>query len=152
MPKAKVFPRYSDLLNEMIENNFYISEAIKLKNQRDWMFPELGDWDGDPHHITGSNSLQHAFDRDEINSVYIDALRTGGDENGGRITDCKSCKMQGDYIAADERATSLRYATSIRCSMMASGARRGGHSSSKGIFANLIKNVADNIADGYQGV
>lgn len=154
MPVAQLYDRYNNLLSTLISDGASIRQSYTLDGQRVWQTPHKGDvaadeWDGDVHHLSGDNSLIAAFDRTEINNDYKAALNTGGARLGGRVADTKVCKHQADYVAADERATSLRYASPVRCAMMA-GARREGHGKSvTGVFAILIKTVTDNLRDGY---
>lgn len=148
--QAQLFDRYRELLVKLMDDNAEIADSYILETQRQWQTPDENDWNGDPHNISGGTSLMSAFDRAAINTAYTNALNTGGAANGGRSTDTKVCKIQGDYIAADERATSLRYASPIRCAMMASARRSGHGNQATGVFATLINNVVDNLAKGYQ--
>ena len=96
----------------------------------DWDQP--ADWSGDPLDIPG---LTAAYDRAAIGAAYAqifaDAAAPGPSGAAAALT------LQGDQLAADERALRARYATPVRLAVMAAG-RRQGHGSPGGVFQQVI--------------
>jgi hypothetical protein len=104
--------------------------------QRQWMYPPLSGWSGDPQDIVGMNQ---AFDRTNLNNLYYSIINdltvNTPSTHSGTIGESMAVKLQIDYIAIMERAFRTRYCSSVRARLH-SAARRTGHGDSTyGLFA-----------------
>ena len=109
-----------------------------------------GPWDLNIFHISGDNSIIAAFDRAVMNNEYVKIINTGGNKDGGRLADVRVNKVQLHWLAAKERAITLRYMSPIRAAMHAAN-RRQGHGSDGGIYDDIRTYLVDSMAAGYDG-
>lgn len=113
------------------------ADAVRNAASGDWDRPS--GWSGDPLDIPG---LAVAFDRSAIGVAYTGLLADGA--NPGPAGAAASLTIQGDHLAADERALRARYATPVRLMAMAAG-RRAGHSAPAGVPAGVILRRAQDL-------
>jgi|TARA_R110000824_G_scaffold16491_4_gene68428 hypothetical protein len=137
--KSEIRERFLAQLNKAAETATAVSNATLLKAQRRWHLVDKGDWDGDLFNIT---DIGKAFSRKENEEDVAEAIKDGA--SPGTSGDLMVSVMQGDYLAAQERAFRVRHQSRARADIHAA-ARRMGHAHDKGIFKRGIKGVIENI-------
>ena len=143
--KAELRDRFVAQLNKSADAANTISKAFLLQGQRRWHIVDKGEWDGDLFDLSG---ISKAFSREENEEDVANSIKDGA--NPGTSGDLIVSVMQGDYLAAQERAFRLRHQTTVRSSMHAA-ARRMGHGHDKGIFKRGVKGVVENILKQSKG-
>lgn len=140
--KAKMHTVIRNRFVDLIENAKKQGDAGKGTGRRPWQVPsdlETGLDEIDKLH-------EPAFNRDDANTNYQEAVQSGG-EDAGTLADAISLKQQIAYNAAEERAFRLRHASSVRRGIHAINARDG-HGNSKGVFGGVQKQMEDAISSG----
>ncbi len=172
MPLAFKYDRYLKQITALTNQATTISNAYQIfisaaAQQRCWQIPDFGlsvaqaaaanittqvtgPWNYSIFNLSGNYSIIAAFDRTQINNEYAKILMTGGLDGGGRIADVKVNKAQLEYVAAEERAVTLRYMSPTRAAFHAS-ARRSGHGNSSGIFGTMQRDLDNTLLSGYGG-
>ena len=143
--KSEIRARFLAQLNKAAETADAVSKATLLDAQRRWHLVDKGDWDGDLFNIT---DIGKAFSREENEADVAETIKDG--KSPGTSGDLIVSVMQGDYLAAQERAFRVRHQSRIRADIHAA-ARRMGHASDKGIFKRGIKGVIENILKQSKG-
>lgn len=131
MPEAKsqirdIFLRQVEALTRYAESD---RQALLGEGANKFFEPDKGEWDGNVFDLEG---LSAAFDREEI---YQDFRATVTED--GYTTDLEITQLQGDFVAAMERAYRSRLCTAVRARCHAA-ARRRGHANPHGV---LIKGL-----------
>ena len=112
-------------------------KALENLEQPDWMIPERNGWNGDLFFI---ELIKKPFDREEH---YVDFLLTVAEpETPGTIADLAAIQLQGDWLAAMERAFRERHKSNVRCMVQAS-ARQKGHSNK--VFETMLTGYIQRI-------
>jgi hypothetical protein len=142
MTMARIFSRYNDQNNNLIETADNASEANRLNTQREWRTPVA--WVDPPWKIQELGDP--TFTRIEMDSLYPKYYF----EPEGKMADCMVTKIQSDHLASQERAWRLRHATSIRCNMHSS-VRRKGQGDGAGSFGRITNHLLDILAAGDTG-
>lgn len=132
MPITTLDTDFLNHLDAMKTVSTAADEATILQNQRQWMYPPLNGWSGNPLDIVDMNN---AFDRTNLNNQYITIIDDLTHED--KIGTVMATKLQLDYIAAMERAFRTRHCSSVRAKIHAA-ARRRGQGSSNGVFTGSI--------------
>ena len=154
-PHAYLAERFLENVALLQSRSAAVADAVALQGQREWMTPEPGPnaegntWNGDPHNLSGATGMPAAYSRDEINNLYVSSMMTAGQEGGGRVGDARVAKMQNDYLAAQERAYTLRTASVPRCLAFSAGRRRG-HAAGDGVFGVITKNMEEVLAAAWR--
>jgi hypothetical protein len=125
-------PEFLDQISKMEEASSAADKATTLKGQRQWMYPPLQGWDGDPQNITGMNK---AFIRAHLNDLYKKILAQASPT--GTVGEAMAVKLQVDYIAALERAFRTRHCSSVRAKIHAASRRRG-QGNPDGVFTSSV--------------
>lgn len=124
------FRTQTDKLRTDAETN---AKAYQLQEQRVWMAPEKGDWDGNLFDLAG---LAKPFKRDENHEDYLNACQDKS--SPGTANDLIAAQLQGDFLGTYERAFRERHKTSIRTRLHAAG-RCFGTGHEKGIAKEGIQ-------------
>jgi hypothetical protein len=106
---------------------------------RSWALPRDNDPTASPW---DHGEIAASFDRSGVNAAYAAAML-----GTGSLGDVASANLQGDHLAAAERAYRLRSAGRVRLGMWR-GARQNGHAGNAGILARLGGEAQDLIAAG----
>ncbi len=131
MPVTSLDPDFLDHIAEIEDWSNTAAAASNLNAQRQWMYPPLGTWNGNPLDIAGTTG---AFDRTALNDLYEDII---ANEEDTRIGETMVVKLQIDYLAALERAFRTRHCSSVRARIHAS-ARRAGMGEGTGPFSGGV--------------
>lgn len=112
------FKKQMDQLKAYAED---MAKALSNDGQADWMLPDRNGWDGDLFNI---EDMKKPFDRSEH---YEDFVNVCSDSSSpGVVGDLAAIQIQGDFLAAMERAFRERHKSLPRCLIQAS-ARQEGH-------------------------
>jgi hypothetical protein len=133
--KAELRDRFVVQLNKSAESADTIFKAFLLQGQRRW-------------HIIDLSGISKAFSREENEEDVANAIKDGS--SPGTTGDLIVSVLQGDYLAAQERAFRMRHQTPVR-SAIHSAARRMGHAHDKGVFKRGVKGVIENILKQSKG-
>ena len=87
-----------------------------------------------------------AWDRDNINQTYSEALLGQAGSGSGTSGDLMAMKWQADFMAVEERAFRTRHASRARCLAHMHGRLDGHGKEGKGIFS-FIKEAVQNVID-----
>lgn len=143
---AEIDTFFEGRLEELREWAAQQGKAVARRDgsKESWWLPEEDAGVLDPLDIAGMAAY---FRREAINAGYREGLTENPDDvdQPSTLADCMAWTVQGDYLAAMERAYRLRQATRIRRQVWSS-ARYAGHGHAKGIFARLITHVQNLIA------
>ena len=135
-PKAQIrdiFTKQLDKLKEYAEAD----EQGLLNQKPNKMYePDKGEWDGDLFNIEG---MGKAFDRSQIH----DDFRATVTEDG-ITTDLEIEILQGDFVAALERAYRARHHSPVRHRCHAA-ARRRGHRDENGVFTKGLLGYLEHL-------
>jgi hypothetical protein len=116
-----------DRLKEYADKN---EKALENDGLADWMIPEHNGWTGALFLI---ESLKKPFDREEHHKDIVTAI--SDPESPGTAGDLAAIQLQGDWLAAMERAFRERHKSSLRCMIQAS-ARQKGHN--KKVYEKML--------------
>lgn len=119
--KTDIRERYKKQMDRLKELATKAGQALKNEDQPDWMIPERNGWDGDLFKL---EDMQKPFDRAEHYKDFVDSI--SDPESSGTVADLAAIQLQGDFLAAMERAFRERHKTGVRCAVQAS-ARQKGH-------------------------
>ena len=136
---AFIDDQFDNLLEQLRSSSAANDLATTFLQQREWMYPVLNGWDGDPQNVTGMNL---AFDRTVLNVMYDSALH---DPGVGTTGDCAATKLMVDYIAVAERSFRTRWASRIRSMMHAAGRRQGHGDPINGLYVGSIRPYIQSI-------
>lgn len=106
-------------------------------DQREWALPA-----GITGSLTHPLTLEAPLSRRQLNETYQRIMN-----NEGSVGDAAACRIQADYLAAQERALRLRHASSLRCAMH-SASRRAGQALPGGVFDRVTDYVQGFIHEG----
>jgi hypothetical protein len=99
------------------------SAMINGEKTADWMMPDPNGWDGNLFDVPG---MKEPFDRKEHDEDFNEIVKSG--VSPGVLADLASVQLQGDFLAAMERAFRERHKSHVR-SMIHASARQAGHHS-----------------------
>jgi hypothetical protein len=144
-------PEFLVQIEELVLTSAAAHAASVLVGQREWMYPPLQGWSGDPQAISDMNK---AFIRDTLNALYKQVLNDM--DRVGTVGESMVLKLQVDYIAAIERAFRTRHCSSVRARLH-SASRRQGQAHSNGVFGGSVlvwleRLIAAAHDDPYDGV
>lgn len=131
--KAVVRSRFTAQIAALKKTAENWGKADKLTEQRKWTQLDRNDWDGNLFDIEG---MSKPFDRTEIAQDAKDSVKAGDDP--GNVGDLILTSLQGDFLAAMERAYRARNATSVRLRAQTAG-RRAGHGHEAGALVAGIQ-------------
>ncbi len=120
MPVTTLDSKFLGHIENMETTSTAADQATMLDGQRQWMYPPLEGWSGDPRDIRGMSA---AFDRTALNEQYVDLISDKTQEC--KIGETMATKLQVDYVAAMERGFRTRHCSSIRAKIHAAARRRG---------------------------
>ena len=143
--KAELRKTFIKQLDKTVETGNDIVKSTQLAGQRKWHQLDKGDWDGDLFNIA---DIGKAFTREENEEDVANAIKDTA--SPGTTGDLVVSVLQGDYLAAQERAFRMRHQSRIR-SDMHSSARRMGHGHDKGVLNRGIKGTIENILKQSKG-
>lgn len=143
-PKADVRDVFRTQLEKLAENAKNAHQALLLQEQRKWCKPDLQGWSGDPFDLDG---MSEAFKRDANHEDFLNALKS---DDPGAIGDLAVSQLQGDWLAALERAYRRRYASSVRSRMHAAG-RLFGHGHDMGPFKQGVMKWLEGMVQSTKG-
>lgn len=143
---ADIRSRFRTQLVKMQQLADKASQASRLTAQRQWMLPDKNGWTGDLFDLTG---LEKPFDRSENWKDFKKALDP---KNPGVVGDLQVSQLQGDWLAAQERAFRARHMTRCRAEQH-SAARLYGHGHALGLYKKsilgylqgIVGNAKDNV-------
>jgi hypothetical protein len=121
--------------NQLISQASNIGSSILIDSQRQWMLPA-----GFIFTPSSPEPVGFYYSREGINTTYQQIFLYGGSTG-----DAMACRIQSDYLSAQERAFRLRHMTSIRCQIHAA-TRRLGHAAQGGVLQRVIT-YAQNCID-----
>jgi hypothetical protein len=113
-------------------------DAIKLGQPAAPFAPAA--WNGDPLDI---ENLGEAFHRRDLYDAFRRAV--GSAAADATIGDLMTILLQGDFLAAAERAFRSRHAGYVRSATHAA-ARQQGHAHADGLLANVLTNYVKQLA------
>ena len=113
------------------------AKALENVDQSDWMIPDRNEWDGDLFQIS---EMRKPFDRQEHYDDFVTVLSSAKDP--GTVADLAAIQLQGDWLAAMERAFRERHKSHVRCAVQAS-ARQHGHD--KKVFEKMLTGYIQRI-------
>lgn len=136
MSVSQIASRTVNLTNDLLGFNQGLQKALQTAGAAQWFQPT--GWDGNVHNIA---NLGAGMDREELYTMFRAAMNPG---NTGTAGDLGAILVQGDNLAAAERAFRQRHAGSIRTKMHAA-ARHRGHAADAGVpnngQANYLKQL-----------
>ena len=147
MPLGDPSPNFSTQVAKLVLDMGLAASAAQSPAQRAWFLPSPNSWDGSPFDLDGISS---AFDREDLNNKYVDAIQSAGEPNGGKVVDRMTTKIQIDYLACMERAFRARHASSVRCAMHSAGRRSGQGDPTNGVLTAVRNYLAELVAMGHQ--
>jgi hypothetical protein len=122
MPKkTDIRERYQVQMTQLKNLAGDAEKALNNEGQPSWMLPERNGWDGNLFDIPG---MKEPFDRREMYDDFVDVVKDAS--SPGVTADLTAIQLQGDFLAAMERAFRERHKTKIRCNVQAA-ARQMGH-------------------------
>lgn len=131
--KTDIRTRYKAQMERLVELAENAQKSMYNEVQPDWMIVEHNGWDGDLFNIP---DMEKPFDRQEHYQDFADVV---SDPNSpGTVADLMALQLQGDWLAAMERAFRERHKSHVRCMAQAS-ARHKGHATK----------VFDTVLTGY---
>lgn len=137
--KSEVRERFQAQIKALTDTAAAVSAAAtNLSAQTKWFTPDLGDWDGD---LQNTAAIASAFDRDENAEDVIKAYTDDG--VSGDIT---AGQIQGDVLAAMERAYRARHSSSVRAKLHAV-ARLEGHVHENGPINGAIAGYVTRVLE-----
>lgn len=125
---------FLDIVDGLREDAKHAGDAARGNGQPRWSWPERAP--GPPQRPEG---LTPAYDRSAVSEAYDAALE------GGTSAAAAAAKIQGDYVAVDERALRARLCSPLRLRAMAA-ARRAGHGKDGGVFGRQAATIQDLLA------
>lgn len=132
---SEIHELFADRVTQLQALAGTVSEAYRGKSAGAWAIPAT---------VTLApmepSSLNTPFDRTEINTDYKNIL---SGETQGNLGDVASLHRQLGFVAMEERAMRLRYASPARLAALTYG-RLDGHSSSSGVFGK-VQTTAQNF-------
>lgn len=144
-PKTDIRDTFREQLEKLAENADDAHKALLLHSQRQWFHPELKGWDGN---LFDPEGMSKPFDRTENHKDFMDALSSA--ESPGAIGDLASAQLQGDWLAALERAYRQRHGSAIR-GRIHSAARLFGHGHEKGPLRQGVMKWLEGIVQTTKG-
>lgn len=123
----------------LIVQSYINASSILSDTQRTWMMPAL--LQGKPFDPSWPG---HPYTRNFLNLIYpvINIFRLGS------TGDAMACKIQADYLSAQERAFRLRHASHIRCLVHSAGRKMAHTDLNAGVLIRPIAYVQDLISSG----
>lgn len=121
-------------------------KAMKLEAQPYWYQPEKNGWSLGLFDLGSQDPPQQMhlpFKRDELENDFNAVVKDG--ESAGRVGDLMLIQLQGDWLAAAERAFRERHKTWCR-QIIQNNARRFGHQHDKGTLELGMKEYLQYIA------
>jgi hypothetical protein len=116
-------------------------KGLKLEEGLYWYMPQRdagqGEWSGRLFDIEG---ISQCYSRKEHRETFVDCVKGG--KASGRVGDLMVTELQGDWLAAAERAFRARHHTLIRA-MTHANARRFGHQHGSGVLLGGQKSYLD---------
>ena len=132
--------RFQQNLQDLASQAQAMGQAVENQGQRLWNRPS--GWSGNPLDIAG---LTSAFDRTDLETSYAQNL--SDPRKPGTVGAQIAIKIQGDQMATDERGLRARYATPVRCLVLAA-ARRLGHARPGGVLLGQVRYAQDILKAG----
>lgn len=114
--------------------------SIINDTQRWWMMPAIAS--GNPLDPTW---MGLPYSRSALNFLYPFIMNLNGSTG-----DAMACRVQADYLSAQERAFRLRHASPVRCLLHAASRRAGHADSNLGPLARTVIYVRDLINSGIR--
>jgi len=137
--KSNIGSRFSDQLDATIETGKSVADSLTGKDRRVNHKIDKGDWSGDLNDLEGMSA---AFSREEHTEDVTNAI--SDPENPGVVGDLMVSSLQGDYLAAQERAFRSRHLSPVRRRLHAA-ARRAGHGDDRGLFKRGVLGFIESI-------
>ena len=107
-------------------------EVFGASTPRNWMFPPLRGWSGDPLDIP---NMRDPFERSEPD-LQVQDNYLGSETTTGSVGEAAGASMQVSYMGMLERSFRGRHSTSVRAAMHSTG-RRLAHSSPLGVHIGV---------------
>lgn len=137
--KAEIRDRFSQQIAAVADSMDALGQGQIAQAQRKWPELDLADWNGDLSNLEGVSS---AFDRSENGDDVVAAIRDPADP--GVTGDLAASILQGDWLAALERAWRSRHLTRPRLYLHAA-ARRKGHGHPAGVIRRGMLGLVEGI-------
>lgn len=126
---SDVRSNFSTRVNELADQAEAAGNAALQSGQRVWQRPgNVSGWKGSLFDLVG---IGKAFDRSANAEDFLDAIKDPA--KPGVVADLQASVLQGDYLAAYERAFRARHRTPLRSAFHAA-ARRLGHGDEVGVL------------------
>ena len=154
--KANIGDRFTKQLDAIVETGKSVADSLTGKDRRlnhkidkgKWNDDssltrqqqiDKGDWSGDLNDLEGMSA---AFSREEHTEDVTNAISDPA--NSGVVGDLMVSSLQGDYLAAQERAFRSRHLSPVRRRLHAA-ARRAGHGDDRGLFKRGVLGFIESI-------
>lgn len=131
-----LFRKQADALRRYASSN---AEALRLQQGASWYAPEKEEWNGDPFLL---EELHKPFDRSQHEAEFDAAV--SDPQSPGVTGDLAISQLQGDFLAALERAYRSRLRTSVRNKIHAF-ARLQGHGADYGVINVGMVNYVERL-------
>lgn len=141
-PQAKVAAPGRLFRTQLMQLKAYAAndgQALLNADHSSWFTPVKEDWDGDPLSLsTLGSAFSRAQHEQEFDSAVADPNRPG------TTGDLVVSQLQGDVLAAMERASRSRHRSSVRNKIHAA-ARRTGHGRDAGTINMVMLNYVERL-------
>lgn len=137
MAVSRIVSNYTALLNALAQYAASQEKAAKLGLPPKYFAPS--GWNGDVFDIP---ALGLSFSRRELYGLFRTAVSSA--DAGGTVGDLETIVLQGDFLAAAERAFRARHASSVRDKMHAAGRHRG-QGDPRGVLTSGLNNFLKSL-------
>lgn len=128
MAIVQIIENTTNLAASLMQHAQAMRDATQTTGESRWFRPS--NWQGNVFDI---NDLGTALSREELYTAFRNAVSSP--DSSGTVGDLQAILVQGDNLAAAERAFRMRHASSVRTKLHASGRHRG-HGDPNGVVNN----------------
>lgn len=136
-PKSEIAPKFRDQLETLAEYAQAQGDAVLGETPPKWYRP--ADFEGS---LRDLDAISEPFSRGEIERYFEEAVKDS--ESPGTVGDLAIVQLQGDALAAMERAFRARHASAARCRVHAA-ARLRGHGHPHGVIRGSLLGYLINL-------